>query len=639
MRLLLRVAVCVVALSAATLCGGPARAAFEYPRPASFAVGGEPTLIAHAMYSEVLQGRSSLWVGRRGALDLVRPAAFDALELVETFELPAASVPIAIDESTARTFVLDAAGGVLVYTHLAGESRLVTTLATGAEPSAMVVGDKLLAVANAGSNDISIYTWGADGSFSAERRVAVGVRPRALLIKTFGGQPALAVANEGSGSLTFIRAQGDFPVLGQVPVGGAPVSLADAERFAVGYADAPRVTLWRSGAHGLVPSGAVALGGPASRANLLDVADLDEDGHAELVIGDRATGTVAIAAGRRGGGVDRPGTVFSGIDPLGLVAGWDVGGDWHRDVAVIDGRARTVERRLTPGDPLVVADAAVEHLEANDGRVAWSRRGGDGRHRLIVREHGRTIEIPGTTSDVPLAPHMGRLRPGRPVVSFVACRAARCRPRAWEFGRRRARRLTIAGAQSCQVREIAIWDQWRAYELGRVGRRQCPAPRRGLWLKVRAGQARRPGGGQARLGRLRDGYLVWTTRAPDPETDFDIVSVRLRRLSEGATRKVYELGLADSLRGLGSSTAISGRYVYWTYTSEATGEVARAPLRDRRACGQTFPRRDSASGLPGAPGNAGADFDVDRGRLVYTNGFLVFRVDPARLRWSRRWCR
>jgi hypothetical protein len=269
--------------------------------------------------------------------------------MIETFELPAASVPIAVDESTARTFVLDAAGGVLVYEYEDAGIRLVTTLATGLEPSAMAVGDRLLAIANAGSNDVSIYTWGADGTFSAERRVAVGARPRALLIETFAGRPMLAVANEGSGSLTIIGGQRAFPVLAQVPVGGAPVSLADAGRLAVGYADAPRVTLWRSGARGLVPAGAVALTGPASRAHTLDVADLDDDGDDELVIGDRATGTVAIAAGRRSGGFGRPGTVLSGIDPRGLIAGWDVGGDSHGDVAVIDGRARTVERRLTPG--------------------------------------------------------------------------------------------------------------------------------------------------------------------------------------------------------------------------------------------------------------------------------------------------
>jgi hypothetical protein len=225
------------------------------------------------------------------------------------------------------------------------------------------------------------------------------------------------------------------------------------------------------------------------------------------------------------------------------------------------------------------------------------------------------------------------------VVSFVVCRAAGCRARVWEFRRRRARQVTLAGAQPCQVREIAIWDQWRAYELGRGGRRQCPASRRGLWLKARAGQARRPGGGQARLGRLRDGYLAWKTRAPDPGTDFDVVSVRLRRLSDGATRRVYELGLANSLRGLGSSIAISRGYVYWTYTGEGTGEVDRGLLRDRGQCGQRFPRRDSATGLPGGSGREGADFDVDRGRLFYTNGFLIFRVDPARLRWGRRWCR
>ena len=118
------------------------------------------------------------------------------------------------------------------------------------------------------------------------------------------------------------------------------------------------MTLWRSTGGGFTSAGAVALATDASRAHALFAADLDDDRHADLVIGDRARGTVAVAPGRRGRRAFASArTRLSGLDPAGLLVG-DVGGDWHEDIAVIDRRSHTVIRRLTPGDAHVAPERA-----------------------------------------------------------------------------------------------------------------------------------------------------------------------------------------------------------------------------------------------------------------------------------------
>ena len=233
MRYGVHVAVTLAVALLSAMSAGPAAAAFDY-RTVPFAVGGEPTVLTMADAFLVGPPRG-VWVGRRGALDLVRPRPDGAMEIVESVALPPHVVPIAVSEPAPWTFVLDAAGAVLVISRSFGKpDRLVATLPDRTAP----VGHdrpemQFLAVANAGSDDLSIYTWTDDERFSVQR-VAVGSRPRALLIGQFidageFGRPQkaqLAVANEGSGSVTILGTDAGLPVRGTFRVGGAPVSLA-----------------------------------------------------------------------------------------------------------------------------------------------------------------------------------------------------------------------------------------------------------------------------------------------------------------------------------------------------------------------------------------------------------------------------
>src|ERR1700737_4404335 len=76
----------------------------------------------------------------------------------------------------------------------------------GSSPESVAVGDfngdghTDLAVANAGSNDVSVLLGNGDGTFQAQLTYAVGANPHALVARDFNGdgRTDLAVANSGT---------------------------------------------------------------------------------------------------------------------------------------------------------------------------------------------------------------------------------------------------------------------------------------------------------------------------------------------------------------------------------------------------------------------------------------------------------
>jgi hypothetical protein len=132
---------------------------------------------------------------------------------------------------------------------------------------------------------------------------------------------------------------------------------------------------------------------------------------------------------------------------------------------------------------------------------------------------------------------------------------------------------------------------------------------------------------------LHSGYLAWST-TKHPGTYSVQTKLRLRRLGATSSRTLDFFG-ADSFGWLGD-VQISGRYVYWGGTLEYENELNRSTLSGSRWCDFSPEGRE---GLPAgtrvfAGTDVGADFAVDRGRLLYTDGSSVYRVDRDRERWS-----
>ena len=84
--------------------------------------------------------------------------------------------------------------------------------AAGSVPNSVAVGDfngdgvQDLAVANAGSNNISVLLGNGDGTFQAARSFAAGHGPVSVAVGDFNsdGKPDLAVANEFSNDVTVL---------------------------------------------------------------------------------------------------------------------------------------------------------------------------------------------------------------------------------------------------------------------------------------------------------------------------------------------------------------------------------------------------------------------------------------------------
>ena len=136
------------------------------------------------------------------------------------------------------SLVVESTGGAGTYTlttTLTPASAPFQPLPVGVSPGAIVAGDFTgdghtdLAVANYGSNDVSVFLGNGDGTFQAPVTYAVGTEPSALVAGDFtgDGRTDLAVANYGSNDVSVLLGNGDGTFQDQV-------------RYAVGTATRPR---------------------------------------------------------------------------------------------------------------------------------------------------------------------------------------------------------------------------------------------------------------------------------------------------------------------------------------------------------------------------------------------------------------
>ena len=90
-------------------------------------------------------------------------------------------------------------------------------IATGTTPEGIAVGDfngdgiPDLAVANTGSNSVSIFLGNGDGTFTLHSTLATGTAPVMVAVADFNGdgKPDLAVTNSGSNSVSIFLGNGD----------------------------------------------------------------------------------------------------------------------------------------------------------------------------------------------------------------------------------------------------------------------------------------------------------------------------------------------------------------------------------------------------------------------------------------------
>lgn len=197
-----------------------------------------------------------------------------------------------------------------------------------------------LAVANGGSNTVSILLGNGDGTFTPGQVIPVGVDPRAIAVGDFNhdGKPDLVVANRGSNTLTLLLGRGDGTFTVSCTIGLSIV--AEAHKDVLESAVACDVSSYSS----------KEARGPASpRPVALAVGDFNGDSFDDFAVVNSGTNTVSIFLGRADGGFQRAPDVAVGAAPSALAIGL-FRSSGNQDLAVTNLGGNTVSILLGRGD-------------------------------------------------------------------------------------------------------------------------------------------------------------------------------------------------------------------------------------------------------------------------------------------------
>jgi len=231
-------------------------------------------------------------------------------------------------------------------------------IATGTTPEGIAVGDfngdgiPDLAVANTGSNSVSIFLGNGDGTFTLHSTLTTGVAPVMVAVADFNGdgKPDLAVTNSGSNSVSIFLGNGDGTftlkssfssiepspsviVVGDFNGDGIPdivitCNILFPASLVHGY-----VVIFKGNGDGTFTE----IGTPASAANVeyswIAVGDFNGDGKLDLVVADHTDGKALILLGNGNGTFTLKSTLTTGMWPANVVTG-DFNGDGKLDLAV-----------------------------------------------------------------------------------------------------------------------------------------------------------------------------------------------------------------------------------------------------------------------------------------------------------------
>jgi hypothetical protein len=212
-----------------------------------------------------------------------------------------------------------------------------------------------LVVANEGSHDVSVLLGNGDGTFLPATNYSAGTTPSSVAIGDMDGVngPDLLVANLNSDNVSVLLGYGDGTFQGAVhyPVGDAPLSLAIGDLDADNDLDVVVANQYSSDVSVLLGNGNGTLGSAAtypldeySSPSSVAIGDLNEDTVPDLAVAKEFTHDVSVLLG------DGDGTFQSDTDhPTGTYPIAVVIGDLdllyrHMDVAVA---ARTTQARVS----------------------------------------------------------------------------------------------------------------------------------------------------------------------------------------------------------------------------------------------------------------------------------------------------
>ncbi|MEG3894733.1 MULTISPECIES: DUF4347 domain-containing protein [unclassified Microcoleus] len=244
-----------------------------------------------------------------------------------------------------------------------GSFSPATNYDVGSEPSSVVVGSfnndtfPDLAVANRGSNNISIFLGNGTGSFSPASNYNAGFTPTSVAVGNFNNDsfPDLAVANSGSNNISILlgNGTGSFSPATNYDVGAYPTSVAvgnfNNDTFpdlAVANYQSDNVSILLG--NGTGNFGAATNYNAGASPTSVAVGNFNNDSFPDLVVANYGSNDISIFLGNGTGNFGDAINYYTGLNPTSVVVG-NFNNDTFPDLAVTNRGSSNVSILLGNG--------------------------------------------------------------------------------------------------------------------------------------------------------------------------------------------------------------------------------------------------------------------------------------------------
>ena len=287
------------------------------------------------------------------------------------------SVAVRACERRRRLFLVDAVAIGLVVLLPAGASAVLSfkphsDFSAGSLPISVAIGDlngdgrQDLAVANNGSNNVSVLLGTGSGSFTAASgspfSAGINSNPRSVAVGDFNGdgRQDLATANEGSNNVSVLlgTGTGSFGAATNFSAGSLPISVA--------------------------------------------IGDLNGDGRQDLAVANNGSNNVSVLLGTGSGSFQAATNFSAGANPYSVAVG-DLDGDGKQDLAVANATSNTISVLLNTGiSPLFPTTPTNFSAGSLPMSVAIGDLNGDGKQDLATANYDSNVSVLLNTGSIPL---------------------------------------------------------------------------------------------------------------------------------------------------------------------------------------------------------------------------------------------
>jgi hypothetical protein len=308
------------------------------------------------------------------------------------------------------------------------------SFATGLSPYSIVVADfngdgkPDLAVANDGSNSVSVLLGNGDGTFGAAANFAVNTDPRQVAVADFNGDGKLDLVTcdgfSNSVSLLLGNGNGTFKPAVNFASGGYSNTMAvgdvngdgKPDVVAVGETASSAVSVLLGNGNGTFKAPQTV--GTGSYLFGAALADVNGDGKPDVIVGDaiNTNAAVRVFLGNGNGTFQAPQAFATAVSPVAVAAA-DLNGDGKIDLVTANNGASAVSVLVGNGDGTFKA-AVNFAVPTTSYSVAVADLNGDGKPDIVVG-HSGSYSAPDNTVSVLLGKGDGTFTPAQDFTTGV----------------------------------------------------------------------------------------------------------------------------------------------------------------------------------------------------------------------------